>query len=179
MEENNQEEKCVDDKIKEMVDQKIQEFTTAEINANNLHSLYELVDIKKDYENIDYWKIKKEVLKMRYYDGYDEGDYGRRMRDSRGRYMEGNYSRRGVPGTGRGRYRGEEMLDDMRDSYDDYNESRDAYNRGNYGAENEKMKSLEYMLKSVKQFMRMLSEDAESQEEMKMIQKTAREIGEM
>ena len=41
--------------------------------------------------------------------GYN--DYGR-MRDSRGRYMDG-YGRRGVPGSGRGRYRGYGYLDEM------------------------------------------------------------------
>lgn len=104
------------------------------------------------------------------YSGYEGeyGNYGRRGRYSEGRYNEG-YGRRG----GRGRYRGDDYIEDMRESYGEYNESR------NYGAEQETMKSLDYMLKSVKQFMGMLSQEAGSQEEMEMIKRTAREIGQL
>ena len=41
------------------------------------------------------------------------------------------------------------------------------------------MKSLDYMLKSVVQFIEMLKEDASSQEEMQLIQKYTREISDM
>lgn len=98
-------------------------------------------------------------------------DYGTRMRDSRGRYM-GDYGRRG-------NYRGYGYLDDMNESYDNYNESRENYRRGNYGAGKESMKSLDYMLKSVCQFMKMLKEDAESPEEIGLIEEYARKIGDM
>jgi len=89
-----------------------------------------------------------------------------------------DYGRRGVPGTGRrymgrGRYRGNDVLEDMQDHYANYSESR------NYGDKNETMQSLDYMLKSVHQFMNMLKEDANSQEEMQLIQEYARKIGEM
>ena len=109
------------------------------------------------------------------YNGY--GEYGARMRDSRGRYMD--YGRRGVAGTGRGRYRGYDYIDDMTEHYGNYNEGKEAYRRGNYGAGEDSMKSLEYMLKSVHQFMRMLKEDADNQEEVELIQDYARRIGEM
>ncbi len=99
------------------------------------------------------------------------GNYGARMRDSRGRYM-GDYGRRG-------RYRGYDYLDDMNEHYGNYNESRENYRRGNYGAAEDSMKSLDYMLKSVCQFMKMLKEDAESQEEMELIREYSRKIGEM
>jgi len=67
----------------------------------------------------------------------------------------------------------------MHESYGAYREGREQYNRGNYGAEQDTMKSLDYMLKSVKQFMQMLSKDAGSEEEMRMIKRTAQEIGDM
>lgn len=105
-------------------------------------------------------------------------DYGARARDGRGRYM-GEYGRRGVAGTGRGRYRGYDYIDDMNQYYGNYNESRESYRRGNYGAGDDSMKSLNYMLKSVEQFVRMLKDDADSQEEMDLIQDYARKIGEM
>ena len=114
------------------------------------------------------------------YGNYNEGGYGR------GNYNEGgNYGRRGVPGTGRGRgrYRGysgaEEHLNDMHEHYGAYSESREAANAGNYGAEQDSKQALEYMLESVCQFMEMLSREAGSPEEMQMIKKYAKKIGEM
>ena len=57
---------------------------------------------------------------MRYknYGNYNEGpmgNYGRRMRDSRGRFMEGGYSARGYDS----KYRGKEVLGDMMDAYEE------------------------------------------------------------
>ena len=116
------------------------------------------------------------------YGNYNEGGYGRG-----GNYNEGgNYGRRGVPGTGRGRgrYRGgysgpEEHLNEMHEHYGAYSESRGAAEAGNYGAEQDSKKALEYMLESVCQFMEMLEREAGSQEEAQMIKKYARKIGEM
>lgn len=54
------EKECVDEKIKKMVDSKIEEFLATGINVNNLDGLYKLVDIKKDYENIEYFKKEME-----------------------------------------------------------------------------------------------------------------------
>lgn len=113
--------------------------------------------------------------------------YGNYGNYNEGGYREGgNYGRRGVPGTGRGRgrYRGgysaaEEHLNDMQEHYGAYSESREAANSGNYGAEQDSKKALEYMLESVCQFMEMLSREAGSQEEAQMIKKYARKIGEM
>ena len=52
-------------------------------------------------------------------------------------------------------------------------------NRGNYGAKDDTMKSLEYMLESVVDFVEMLKKDTNSQEEMDLIRKYTREISEM
>lgn len=105
-------------------------------------------------------------------------DYGARRRDSMGRYM-GDYGRRGVPGSGRGRYRGYDYIDDMNEQYGNYSEGKEAYRRGNYGAGEDSMKSLDYMLKSVHQFMKMLKEDADNQEEVELIQEYARKISDL
>lgn len=112
---------------------------------------------------------------MRYNGNY--GEYGARQRDGRGRYM-GDYGRRGGQGSGR-RYRGYDYIDDMNRYYDNYSESRESYRRGNYGAGDDSLKSLDYMLKAVHQFVKMLREDADSQEEMELIQEYAQKIGEM
>jgi hypothetical protein len=107
------------------------------------------------------------------YRDYDEeyGNYGRRRRDSRGRYM--------ARGRSRGNYRGEEMIDEMDEHYKNYSEGREEYNRGNYGAHSTTMKSLDYMLQSVVEFIEMLKKDAGSQEEVELIKKYTREISEM
>lgn len=112
---------------------------------------------------------------MRYgnYNAYN--DYGARMRDSRGRFM-GDYGRRGVPGTGRGRYRGYGYLDEMAESYGNYNASKYS---DSYGAEQEGAKALEYMLKSVHQFIKMLKEEASSPEESELIQEYVDKLGDM
>ena len=142
-----------------------------------------MIDIKKDIA-----KIEKEEQEMMYsnYRGYGEynegGNYGRRgvPGSGRGRYNEGSYSennsygRRGVKGTGRGRYRGEEAMDEMAYHYGNYSESS-----GQYGAEGETMKSLEYMLESVVDFIKMLEEEAGSQEEVKLIKHYTKKISEM
>ncbi len=109
------------------------------------------------------------------YNGYNDGygEYGARRRDSRGRFM-GEYGRRGVPGTGRGRYRGYGYLDDMAESYNNYNEYS-----GEYGAEREGTKALEHMLKSVHQFIKMLKEEARSTEEQEIIQEYVEKLGDM
>lgn len=169
------------EKVKKQVEEKIEKIINDGIQAENLDFLYKLVDIHKDLENEKYWKEKKEVMKMNYR-GY--GEYGNY---SEGNYNEGSYGRRGVPGTGRGRYRegygrnyrGQEMLEEMKEHYGNYSEGKEQMVQGNYGAEGTTMKALEYMLMSVEEFMNHLKSDANSQEEVEMIRKTARKISEM
>ena len=133
--------------------------------------LGELVDIHKDLKNEEYWKKKEEVYAMKYRDDY--GTYSRR-----GNYRDGgSYGRRG-------RYRGgygdgEEKMEEMMEHYSNYNEARREYNRGNYGAGSDKIKSLEYMLESGVDFFEMLQEEAESPEEMELVKKYFRKIGNM
>ena len=168
------EEKDLLQKVSEQVEEKINVILEEGIHEENLKALGELVDIHKDLCNEEYWKKKQEVMDMNYNRGYGEygeyGNYGRRRRDSRGRYM-----RRGVDS----KYQGHEMIEEMRDGYQEYSEGREAYNRGNYGAKGETMKSLDYMLQSVTDFLEMLKQDASSQEEMELIQKYTRQISEM
>lgn len=113
------------------------------------------------------------------YGNYNGSRYDNNYRDGGYERGGGSYGRRGVPGTGRGRYRGsrseaEDYLNDMSEHYGNYSESRDTY-----GAEQDSMKALEYMLESVCQFMDMLTREAGSQEEAQMIKKYARKIGDM
>lgn len=174
----------INNQIKDNVEEKIEKILETGINIENIDLLYKLVDIHKDIENEKYWNKKKEVYENMNYRNYGEYPdeytiYNRRGMAGMGRgYGEGNYGRRGVPGTGR-RYRGEDMLEDMHENYNNYSESKEEYGRGNYGAEEDTMRSLDYMLKSVVQFIKMLEEDAGSEEEMKLIKKYSRKISEM
>ena len=161
------------DKLKEETDKSMKRVLEQGVQTNNVDFIYKMIDIKKDIA-----EIEKEEQEMMYgnYGRYDDMSYsGGRRRDSRGRYMEGgSYGRRGVPGTGRGRYRGEEMMDEMAYHYGNYNEGREQY-----GADEETMKSFKYMLKSFKDYYKHLKDEASSQQEVKMLEDVAREISEM
>ena len=166
------------DKLKEETENVICDILEDGIKMDNIDFLYKVIDVKKDIA-----EIEKEEQKMMYgnygnYDNYGEYDRsygGGRRRDSRGRYMEsGSYGRRGVPGTGRGRYRGEEMMDEMAYHYGNYNEGRERY-----GADEETMRSFKYMLKSFKDYYKHLKDEASSQQEVQMLEDVAREISEM
>lgn len=170
------EEENITQKIKKEVEEKLEKVLEAGIDENNVAYTYRLIDIHKDIENEEYWKKKEEMMMYRDYEDYN---YGRRGVPGTGRYRDGAYGRRGVPGTGRGRYRGEDMIEDMHESYNDYTDNKEEYGRGNYGAKEDTIKSLDYMLKSVVQFMQMLEEDATSEEEMQLIKKYSRKISEM
>lgn len=158
----------MDDKVKELVEKGINKTIEDGIQTSNLDTLGKLVDIYKDIANVEHWK-KEEENDMRYDRRYREygreqyvrEPYGRRRRDSRGRYM------------------GDEMMNDMHEAYRDYSDGREEMNMGNYGAKDDTMKSLEYMMQSVVQFIEMLEKDANSQEEIEIIKDYTRQISEM
>lgn len=166
------------DKLKEETDKSMKRVLEQGVQTNNIDFLYKMIDVKKDIAEIE--KEEQEMMYGNYgnYDNYGEYDRsygGGRRRDSKGRYMEGSsYGRRGVPGTGRGRYRGEEMMDEMAYHYGNYNEGRERY-----GADEETMKSFKYMLKSFKDYYKHLKQEASSQQEVQMLEDVAREISEM
>lgn len=171
----------MEEKIKQQLEDKINTIIEEGIQSNNLDMLEKLIDMHKNIANEEYWDDKKEVMKMNYREYGNEYNYDEREQ----------YGRRGVPGSGRGRsrrysrrgvdrkYQGEEMMNEMYEAYQNYSEGREEYSRGNYGAKSGTMKSLDYMLQSVVEFIEMLKEDASSQEEMQLIQKYTREISEM
>lgn len=165
------------EKTNEQVVEKINSLLKDGIKQTNVDYLYKLVDIHKDLANEEYWDKMKEEDDMRYRGYSDEnynegGSYGRRRRDSKGRYMEGNYGRRG-------NYHGHEMIDEMQEHYGNYSEGKESYERGNYGAKQDTMKSLEYMLESVVDFIEMLKKDATSQEEVQLIKEYTKQISQM
>ena len=176
------------DKLKEETENIICDILEEGIKMDNIEMLDKVVDIHKDIANEEYWEVKKEDIDMRYmrgsyndgrggnygnYGNYGrdsnresgDGSYGRRRRDSRGRYMEGGRS---------GNYRGHEMLEDMQYNYGEYSEGRERY-----GTDKETMESFKYMLKSFKDYYKHLKQEASSQQEVEMLEDVAREISEM
>ena len=171
MEEENKIEETKEDvlvKTKSEVERIIKQITESGLQIANVELLYKLIDIHKDIENEKYWKEKEENMMYRDYDNYGGG----RSRDSRGRYME-SYARRGVPGTGRGRYRGYDMIEEMGEHYGNYSEGRDTY-----GNDRETEKSFDKMLQSLEDFTYLIMQEADSQDKIEKVRKTARKISE-
>lgn len=168
-------------KIKEKVGEKLDTLIEQGINSNNLDAIDKLVDIMKDVGEIEkmeeggkgMYGARGNYREGGYGEGYEEGGYGRRGNFREGGYSEGNYGRRGVKGTGRGRYRGEEMIDEMYGAYGEYSEG------SSYGNEGKKMQGLEAMLESVVEFVKMLEENAENQQEVQLIKKYTKKLAEM
>lgn len=148
------------------------EENQGKINMNNVQMVGEVVDICKDIANIEYWYMKEDEMDM--YGRYGRDSYGRDSygRDSYGRGGRDSYGRR--ERDSRGRYRGHDAMDDMYEDYGRYMEGRSRY-----GANEDTRKSLEYMLRSMEEFARMLKEDAGSEEEVMMIRETAQRIANM
>lgn len=161
-------------KTKSEVEKIIKQITENGLQTANVELLYKLIDIHKDIENEKYWKEKEEESMYRGRDYFMDDSYnGGRSRDSRGRYMEGSYGRRGVPGTGRGRYRGYDMIEEMGEHYGDYSEGRDTY-----GNDRETEKSFDKMLQSLEDFTYLIMQEADSQDKIEKVRKTARKISE-
>lgn len=154
-------------KLKNSVEQKLEKLVDEGVQFEDVDCLGKLVDIHKDLENEHYWKIKEEVMHMNYgrysEGGYGEGygAYGRRRRDSRGRYRSAS----------------EDTLEAMHEHYGAYSEGKEMYGRGNYGHDEYTMKSLEFMLESTHEFIKHLMNEAETPDESELIRKYARKIG--
>jgi hypothetical protein len=136
----------------------MKEITDTGLNASNLKNMSELVDMYKDI---------KEVECMQY------GNYG-----NYGGYNGPGYDAYGRRGYDM-KYRGEGALDAMRGNYRAYSEGKEAYGRGNYGAKEDSMKSLRFMLENAMDFFRMLKADANSQEELTLIHDYVENINKM
>ena len=90
------------------------------------------------------------------YGNYGRGNYGR---GSYGEYGEGSYREYGRRGRDR-RYRGDDYIDRMNEEYGRYQESRQRY-----GAGEETDKSFHYMVKALEDFIMVLNEEAETQQQ--------------
>nr|DAT77112.1 MAG TPA: hypothetical protein [Caudoviricetes sp.] len=160
--------------VKEEVEKLIKQITANGLQPGNVELLYQLIDIHKDIENERYWKDKEENMMYRGRDYYmNDGYSDMRSRDGRGQYMD-TYGRRGVKGTGRGRYRGYDIIDEMGEHYGNYSEGRDTY-----GNDHETEKSFDKMLESLEDFTYLIMQEADSPDKVDKVRKTARKISEM
>lgn len=169
MEEKKKEKQPITEKIKEEAEKFLRTSLSNGIQPANVDSLFKAVDMYKDAVGIEKSENKEEENDMRYRNyndgGYGDGSYGRRARDSRGRYMARGYD---------AKYRGEDMIDEMYQNYQGY-----TYGRENYGAEENTMKSLKFMMESVIEFVEMLKKEAGSQEEYEIINKYIKKLSDM
>lgn len=140
------------EKLENKTKESIKKILDEGITTNNLDHLYKLVDIYKD---------AKEVESMNY------GNYGRRPGyDSYGRYDNygrDEYGRRGYDM----KYRGEDEMDRMHGEYGRYMESRSRY-----GAGEESDRSFHYMVKALEDFIKVLHEEADTQQQKQMLNET-------
>ena len=150
--------------IKKVLDQGIDQ-------GENLKYLGELIDIQKDTYKIicmkegdnmygNYGNYGNYGGRRAGYDSYGRGNYGE---GSYGEYGRNSYGRRGVDS----KYRGEEDMDRMYGEYGRYMESRERY-----GAGEETDKSFHYMIKALEDFINVLYEEAESQQQKQMLSET-------
>ena len=167
-------------KVIEETDKYIKQFMEEGLDqGDNLKYVGELIDIQKDAYEIECMKEEKEMYGE--YGNY--GEYGARRGGRRGSYGRDEYGRGGYGEYGeygarrrdsRGRYRGDDYMDRMSEEYGRYMESRERY-----GASEDTMRSLQYMLKSMEDFAHMLKEEASSEQEVQMIRETAQRIAQM
>lgn len=176
--ETNEQESLEKELLKQVEEQK-KAILDEKINPENINYLSKLVDICKDVAEERKIRKEEECMRYRYDDDYNDGSYGRRGVRGTGpysRYRDGeSYGRRGVPGTGRGRYRGEDMMDDMYRAYNDY---MDGAEYGNYGT-SESMQKIEIMADSLMDFIHHIKKEAKTPEEKQLIEEKLREVGRM
>ena len=145
----------VEDKVIEKVEKSIEKIINEGITTNNLDYLYKLSKINhmaKEDKNMNYGEYGNYGARRPGYDSYGRyGEYG-----NYGNYGEGSYGRRGYDM----KYRGEEELDRMHGEYGRYME-----NRNRYGAGEETDKSFHYMVKALEDFIKVLEEEAETQQQ--------------
>lgn len=167
------------DKVIEQVEDAINSITEKGLEPSNLDNLGKLIDIHKDLKNEEYWEDKEEnYMRLR---GRNNEEYGRRRyrgseeygrgraHDSRGRYTESGRDER---------YRGHEYIDEMYENYGDYAEAREEHKRGNYGAKNDMLDSIDDTMGAVYDLVCVISEDA-TPEVMNIIRKHIKKMSEL
>lgn len=139
----------MEEKVIKKMEESINKIIDEGINTNNLDNLYKLSKIKH---------MAKEDKNM--YGDYNNSYYARGP--VHGSYG-GGYGRRGYDM----KYRGEDEIDRMAGEYGRYIESRNRY-----GAGEETDKSYHYMVKALEDFIKVLYEEADTQQQKQMLRDT-------
>ena len=147
----------MEEEVIEKTTEAIERIMKEGIATTNIDNLFKLSKIKH---------LAKEDKEM--YGNYNGRGPSRGAYGEYGNYGD-NYGRRGYDM----KYRGYDHLGTMYNEYGRYEEGK------NYGAKEDTKRSLEYMLRSMEDFARMLKEEAQSQEEVEMIRQTAQRIAQM
>ena len=148
----------MEQKVIEKVNEQIKQILENGIDVNNLEHLYKLSKIKhmaKEDENMNYGNYGNYGGRRAGYDAYGRDSYGR-----------GSYGEYGARGYDR-RYRGDDSLDRMSGEYGRYMESRSRY-----GAGEETDKSFHYMTKALEDFIRVLYEEADNEQQKQQLRET-------
>lgn len=146
------------EKLEKKTEESINKILDEGLTTNNLDHLYKLAKINhiaKEEENMNYGNYGAYNGRGPGYDAYGRG-YGEYGAGSYGEYGAGSYGRRGRDR----RYRGDDELDRMSGEYGRYQESRSRY-----GAGEETDKSFHYMVKALEDFIRVLHEEADTQQQ--------------
>lgn len=137
----------MDEKLEKKTEESIEKILNDSWNTNNVDIVYKLKKInhmaKEDKEM--YGEYGNYGGRRPGYDTYGRNEYGRGNYGARGRDM---------------RYRGHDHLDRMYDDYGRYMESRERY-----GAGEETDKSYHYMIKALEDFIRVLHEEADNEQQ--------------
>ena len=142
------------EKLEKKTEESINKILEEGINTNNLDYLYKLTKINhiaKEEKNM-YGEYGNYNGRRAGYDSYGRGNYG-----EYGNYGRDAYGRRGYDM----KYRGEEELDRMHGEYGRYQESRNRYGAGS----EESDKSFHFMVKALEDFIMVLHEEAESEQQ--------------
>ena len=149
------------EKLQKKSEESINKILDEGITTNNLDHLYKLVDIYKDAKEVESMNYGEYGARRPGYDTY--GRYNEYGEGSYGEYGRGSYGRRGYDM----KYRGSESIDRMADEYGRYMESRSRY-----GASEETDKSYHYMVKALEDFIMVLKEEADSEQQKQQLRET-------
>lgn len=178
------------EKLMEMVKKELGEIENKGITASNLDLVGKLADIYKDLAKGKHYEEKDEGgQEMTEYSRYRDGGYGAGgYRDGyRDGYNDGgsssgygaysDYGRRGVPGSGRGRYRNSRMqehIEKMREGADEYEYGKERYMHG--GDESRVVEGLEKLMYAVCMLVESTMDFAETPTEKEIVRKHIQKI---
>ena len=188
------------EKLLEQAKKELKEIQEKGINAGNLDLAAKLSTIALNLTEIQEKEKEKEEGGQQMYGygayrdgrggGYNEGGYGRGGYNEggygrggggygEGGYgaYEGEYGRRGVPGSGRGRYnnRMREHMDQMMSGMDQYEYGRERYQYGG-GDEGRMQEGLEKLMYALCMFVESAMDFAETPQEKEIIRKHVQKI---